>query len=228
MPCLILLVLSLSAARARAAAPSESALPSLDPAAATSGPVVPVLEPPSVPAGAAAAAPGAGLQPDDAFDPSVDRPRLGLGAARGATIATGIVALAVASEIERSNDVVIGCRWCEPGALDRWARDRLRWSNTWDAGDASDVLLLAVPLGTAAAAISLGLADGSPREVIEDVLVIAASLVVADSLTTGLKHGRRACARNAWAAGGPSVEGDMRSFVSAHTSRVSPPRRRRR
>ncbi len=49
---------------------------------------------------------------------------------------------------------------------------------------------------------------------------MAAALAIADPLTTGVKHATGRLRPEAWAAGGPRVEGDLHSFFSGHTSRV--------
>lgn len=94
------------------------------------------------------------------------------------------------------------------------------WKDRELATEASDVLLIAVPVASAAALVSLGIADGSAREVIEDGVVMAGALILADAVTMALKHGTARLRPHAWAAGGSSVEGDLQSFVSAHTSRA--------
>ncbi len=169
----------------------------------------------------AAAATPIDLQPRGVTEPAADPPGPRIGTAAATAIATGAFALWAASEIEQARDHVTGCRWCEPGRFDRWARDGLRWSATGSAGKASDLLLLGVPLGSAAAIAWLDASDGAPpRAVVEDVFVIAAAIAVTDPLTTGVKHATARLRPEAWAAGGPRVNGDLHSFFSGHTSRV--------
>jgi membrane-associated phospholipid phosphatase len=136
------------------------------------------------------------------------------------TLAASGVALWAASALETGADHVGSCRWCEPGRLDRWARARLRWSDEGRAADASDLLFVAVPLGSAAAVGWLGARDGGPREALEDVLAVAAAVAIADPLTTGVKHASGRLRPEPWDAGGARSPGDLRSFVSGHTSRV--------
>jgi membrane-associated phospholipid phosphatase len=168
----------------------------------------------------AVAAPAPDLQPHGMMEPAASRPRLRLGATSAAMVATGALALWGAMELELARDEVAGCRWCEPGAFDGWARHALRWNATGDAGEASDLLLVGIPVCSAAAIAWLAARDGARLEIVEDLLVYAAALVVADSVTTGMKHATARLRPHAWAAGGPSVEGDLHSFFSAHTSRV--------
>ncbi len=161
------------------------------------------------------------LQLPSTGEPAVDRPRLRVGKWSAATVAAGALVLWGASEIERANDEVTGCRWCEPGRFDLWVRDELRWGNTASAGKASDVLLLAVPLASAATVASLGAYDrAGAREIVEDVLVVAAAVLVTDPLTAGVKHAAARLRPQPWAAGGALAENDLHSFFSGHTSRV--------
>ncbi len=152
--------------------------------------------------------------------PAVDRPRLRIGPTAGALVVGSALALWGASAIEQSTDDVARCRWCEPDGFDRWVRDGLRWGDGRTAGDASDVLLLAVPLGSAAAVAWLAARDAGPRDAIEDLFVIAAAIAITDPLTSGVKHGSARLRPEAWAAGGPRGDGDLHSFVSGHTSTV--------
>lgn len=155
-----------------------------------------------------------------AFEVVPDRPRLRLGLRSASAIAGGALALWAASAAETGTDHVASCRWCEPGRFDLRVRDQLRWRDGDAAGDASDVLLLAVPLGAAAAVAWLGARDGGSREAIEDVLIVAAALAVTDPITTGVKHRSGRLRPGPWAAGGSRTDGDLHSFVSGHTSRV--------
>jgi membrane-associated phospholipid phosphatase len=115
---------------------------------------------------------------------------------------------------------VRACRWCEPGGLDLRARKELRWSDPAAAGEISNVLQLAVPLGSATAVAWLAARGGGSREVVEDVLAIAATVALADSLTTAMKHGTARLRPEPWASGRAPGEGDLHSFFSGHTSRV--------
>jgi membrane-associated phospholipid phosphatase len=148
-----------------------------------------------------------------------ERPALRVEPSTAAALGAGALALWGASAVEREADPVTRCRWCEPGRLDRWAREQLRW-RSGGAGRASDRLFLSVPLGSAAAVGWLAARDGHLREAAEDVLLVAAAIAIADPLTTGVKHATGRLRPGAWAAGAPRVEGDLHSFFSGHTSRV--------
>lgn len=159
--------------------------------------------------------------PAVADEPGRERPHLRVTLGSAATVTGAALTLWGASELEQANDRVTGCRWCEPGRFDRWARGQLRWRGTAGAGKASDVLLLAVPLASASAVASLGLYErAGAREVVEDVLVVGAALLVNDPLTTGVKHATARLRPGPWAEGGARTEEDLHSFFSGHTSRV--------
>ncbi len=149
-----------------------------------------------------------------------EAPPLRISGSAAAAIVAGALTLWGASALEQSADDVRGCRWCEPGNLDLWARDALRWRDPRAAGHASDLLLLGVPIGSAATVAWLSAREGTPAEVLEDLSLIAAAMILADPLTTGVKHGTARLRPDAWAAGGPRVEGDLHSFFSGHASRT--------
>jgi membrane-associated phospholipid phosphatase len=167
------------------------------------------------------AAAGAPLPVDPAREGvrAPDRPALrldgwGLAALAGGTLAVWGVGAAT------SDEPLVACRWCEPSQFDRGARDLLRWRDTKAAASASDTLLLAVPLGSLAAAAWLGGRDGGWREAAEDVLAVAGALALTAPITDMAKHGTARLRPGAWAAGGPSGEGDLHAFFSGHTSRT--------
>lgn len=147
-------------------------------------------------------------------------PQLRVGGSAAALITAGALTLWGASALERSRDDVRGCRWCEPGGFDRWSRDRLRWADPHAASEASDVLLLGVPIASTAAVAWLSWRHGTRVELLEDLSLLAASLLVTDSLTAGVKHASARLRPGPWASGGPRVDGDLHSFFSGHTSRV--------
>jgi membrane-associated phospholipid phosphatase len=152
-----------------------------------------------------------------ALPPSAAAPRLELGGRRAALLAAGALVLWGAAELERALDDVDGCRWCEPTGVDTWARRSLRWSDPAAAGSASDVVLYGVLAGSAVAVAALGAPDGRPREVLEDVYLVAVSVVIADALTRGIQHAT-ARPRPYVGAAGPQADRDLRSFFSGHTS----------
>jgi membrane-associated phospholipid phosphatase len=112
------------------------------------------------------------------------------------------------------------CRWCEPGRLDLEAREALRWSDPRAAGEISDALRLAVPLGSAAAVAWLAGRSGGSREAVEDLLAVATALAVTAPLTSAVKHGTARLRPAPWAEGRPGDGGELHSFFSGHTSLV--------
>jgi membrane-associated phospholipid phosphatase len=148
------------------------------------------------------------------------RPRLEVSRAGAAVLAGGILAAWTVGLAAEASGPPEGCRWCAPGALDRGARDALRWRHPAAAGEASDALRVAVPLGSAAAVAWLAARDGGAREALEDALAVGAALAIAAPLTTAAKHGTARLRPGAWAAGGPRGEGDLHSFFSSHASQA--------
>ena len=67
----------------------------------------------------------------------------------------GMLLLSGVSQLEANRLTAASCRWCEPDHFDRWARQRLRWTDTQAAGTLSTALVVAIPAG---AALTLGLA----------------------------------------------------------------------
>lgn len=150
-----------------------------------------------------------------------DRPSLHVDRSGAASILAGGLLLWGANALEQQADDPTRCRWCEPEGVDRLARRTLRWRDTDAAGNASDALFVAVPLGSAAAVAWLAARDGGGRrEILEDVLLVAAAVAVADPLTTAVKHGTARLRPQASDAGAPRVQGDLHAFWSGHTARV--------
>jgi hypothetical protein len=125
-----------------------------------------------------------------------------------------------AAAIQRQLDDSTQCRWCDPGGFDRWVRDELLWSDNGAAGTASDVAMWATMVGSAAAVGWQASREGDRREVIEDVLLVAASLAVTDGLTRIVQSGTDRLRPYAWASGGPQGERELRAFFSGHVSRA--------
>jgi membrane-associated phospholipid phosphatase len=157
---------------------------------------------------------------DLAARPEADRPRLEVRQRTAAAIGGTVLVLWAAAAVESSADTVTRCRWCDPPGVDRWGRRELRWRDADGANDAADVLLLAVPLASAAAVGWLAARNGSRREAVEDVLLVAASVALTDPLTRGVQHGAGRLRPEAWAEGRTPGDRDLRSFFSGHTSRV--------
>jgi membrane-associated phospholipid phosphatase len=169
----------------------------------------------AVPRGAAGAA--LPIEPAREAARAPDRPRLTVDGWGLAALAAGSLAVWGVGAAA-SGEPLDSCRWCEPGRFDRGVRDALVWRDTKGAGDASDKLKLAVPLGSLAAVAWLGGREGGSREAVEDVVAVAAAFAVTASFTGVVKHGSGRLRPAAWAAGGPSGEGDLHSFFSGHTS----------
>jgi PAP2 superfamily len=138
---------------------------------------------------------------------------------KGAAIVTGTaLVLWGAAALQRATDDVTGCRWCEPGQFDRWARDELRWSDTGAAGVASHVGLSLAVAGSAAAVAWQASREGDRREVIEDVFVVLASYAVTSGVTQIVQYATARTRPYAWASGAPTAGRDLRAFFSGHTS----------
>jgi membrane-associated phospholipid phosphatase len=152
--------------------------------------------------------------PDLAARPHLSLDRSGTAAVVGGALAAWMLSGSVAAKDTGS------CHWCEPEGFDLRARDALRWEHPGAAAAASDVLLVAVPLGSAAAVAWLGATEGGAREVVEDLSAMAAALAVTSSLTDAAKHGTGRLRPEPWAAGRTPSGGDAHSFFSSHTSRV--------
>jgi membrane-associated phospholipid phosphatase len=168
----------------------------------------------------AASRASASAQLDPALARPDPRPRLALSLAGAAAVAGGVAAAWTLGAAASSSRRLEACRWCAPGAFDRGVRDALRWSDPAAAGEASDALRVAVPLGSAAAVAWLAARDGGAREALEDVLAMGAALAAAAPLTTAVKHGTARLRPQAWAAGGARSEAELHSFFSSHASQA--------
>jgi membrane-associated phospholipid phosphatase len=161
------------------------------------------------------------VSPAAAALPPAPRPRLTVSAAGAAALAAGAGAAWSLAAAAGGAGRPGACRWCEPNALDRGARDALRWSDPAAAGEASDALRLAVPLGAAAAVAWLAARDGGGLvEALEDVLTVGAALAISAPLADAVKHGTARVRPDAWAAQGARGEHDLHSFYSGHASQV--------
>jgi len=153
-------------------------------------------------------------------NPVLHPPRLEVGVKRAALVTGAALVLWGAAELERVTDDVARCRWCEPTGFDRWARRELQWRDAGGASDASDVLLYGITLGSAATVAWLAASEGDRREVVEDVFLVAAAVAVTDALTRGVQHTSGRLRPQAWDAGEPRGDRDLRAFFSGHTSAV--------
>jgi membrane-associated phospholipid phosphatase len=132
-------------------------------------------------------------------------------------IVTGsALALWAAGELGASALVPDTCRWCEPPALDRRARDALRWGDPATAGLLSNVAVLALP---AALTARVYLASGGDlRRTGEDALVVAETVALTEVATTVVKVTVARRRPYAWAAGQRVSADDDLSFFSGHAS----------
>jgi membrane-associated phospholipid phosphatase len=117
------------------------------------------------------------------------------------------------------------CRWCEPTALDSWARDRLRWEDPAGARAASDLLAYAVlPAAAATQALVAARRGGDPwSEGFRDLLVVTEAATLAGAAGQLVKFGvarERPFVRARRRSGGPAVTDpdDLLSFWSGHTA----------
>jgi membrane-associated phospholipid phosphatase len=111
------------------------------------------------------------------------------------------------------------CRFCEPNAFDRWAREQLRWKDTRAAKLGSDVLLGAVSLGAAGALALAGREAGGGRAALEDLAITAEAFSVALLATEVVKLATGRVRPHVWADPARAGEGDANlSFWSGHTN----------
>jgi membrane-associated phospholipid phosphatase len=165
-----------------------------------------------------AAAGPADAPPADAAPPEPSTPGLTVDLASSASVTGGLLLLSGLAALEKDRLVAPACRWCEPPALDRWARGQLAWRQPARASSLSDALVVAVPAGAALALGAGAWQAGGWREAEEDLLVAAEAVAVATLLTEGAKYGAGRLRPSAWAAGGaPTAEGRL-SFWSGHSA----------
>lgn len=148
-------------------------------------------------------------RPDAAPGLSVDVP-VTAGVAGGALAAWGL------SELLKDDLAPASCRWCEPPALDRHARAKLRWSDAHAAGVLSDVLAVAIP-GSLTVGDWLS-AGRDARRAGEDVLVAVEAMALAGLGTQVVKFAVARRRPDAWARGSREDSEDDLSFFSGHAS----------
>lgn len=139
----------------------------------------------------------------------------------GPSLATSGGLLLVAGLISKEQAAITprACRWCEPGPVDRWARDTLRWSDPTKASQASDLLQVAVPLGAGLTLAILAVREGGGgREATEDVLAMTEAVAVATTLTTVAKVATARLRPEPWATGATPNVNDLHSFWSGHAA----------
>jgi membrane-associated phospholipid phosphatase len=101
------------------------------------------------------------------------RPELHVDLVRDAAIAATAFALSGALASSKDELGPTECRWCSTNRFDVWMRDRLRWGDTDAARLGSNVGVIVVPIGAAAAlALSSGL-DGPRQRMLEDFVLVA-------------------------------------------------------
>jgi hypothetical protein len=109
------------------------------------------------------------------------------------------------------------CRWCEPPQVDKWARDKLVWSNPSAANTASDAMQVLIP-AAAATTLWIQAAPHGRREVAEDLVVLAESATTGILVTQGVKYSVARLRQDAWARGTIETKDDVLSFWSGHTN----------
>ena len=137
---------------------------------------------------------------------------------RDGAIAVGAVAGSAFLGSLRDDLGTARCRWCEPGRLDAWAQDRLRWHDTAAGSVASNVAVLAVPAGLGALLAVPSLRDGARRRALEDLVLVAQAYGIT---TLGDHVPKLAAGRlRPYAVGATAFEStdDWRSFWSGRSS----------
>jgi hypothetical protein len=162
--------------------------------------------------------PADGAPPEAAL--ALRAPKLEVSGARAAAVAGTALVLWGAAAVQRELDDRTQCRWCEPGGFDRGVRDALLWTDNGDAGDASDLTLYAVTVGSGAAVAWQASREGDRSVVLEDVFLLVSAIAVTDGLTRIVQHGTGRLRPYAWASGGPTRERELRAFFSGHASRA--------
>jgi membrane-associated phospholipid phosphatase len=131
-------------------------------------------------------------------------------------ITGGAFGLWIGSELAKDSLAPSSCRWCSTPSIDATVRDAVVWSDPGGAKTVSDVLVLGVP---AAVALYDGLAVGSGRAALPDLLLIGEAVALSGLLAQTVKF--VAARQRPYALYGtlPS-EGvdDHLSFYSAHTT----------
>jgi membrane-associated phospholipid phosphatase len=160
-------------------------------------------------------------EPAPVAAPALRPPKLEVDRRRAALVAGTALALwGVAAVQGATRDELEDCRWCDAGDLDRWAREELRWSDVGEAGTLSDVGFFAVTAGAAAAVGWQAYRAAGRREALEDVLLVVASVLVADGLTQVVQQGVGRLRPYASDSPGPYTGRELRSFFSGHASRT--------
>jgi membrane-associated phospholipid phosphatase len=136
-------------------------------------------------------------------------------APRTAIVAGASLALVGVAELARDRLVPPTCRWCDPPALDRHARDAFLWSDPHAASVLSDVAVVALPVALAGADLA---ARGDARRAGEDALVAVESIALAEVGTEVVKFSVVRRRPGAVAAGARQSADDDLSFFSGHTS----------
>jgi len=128
----------------------------------------------------------------------------------------GALALWIGSEAAKDQLAPPECRWCQTSSLDARVRDLVVWSSTKGAANASNAMVVAVPLGVA---VYDGVRVGSLGAALPDVLLIGEAVALSGLIAQGTKF--IAARQRPYAYHGTQpLEGvdDHLSFYSAHTT----------
>jgi membrane-associated phospholipid phosphatase len=147
------------------------------------------------------------------------RPRLTIDFSTNAWVTGGLLAFTGATQYYADELSRSACQWCTPGQFDINARSALIWGDIKIAGTASDVAMVALPLGDALALFFMARADHARgREVAEDLLVFTEPVAVATALMQVAKFSALRLRPDSWARGGGTSSGSRMSFWAGHSS----------
>lgn len=135
-------------------------------------------------------------------------------------VLTGAMGLAAgAAQLEADRLAPPSCRWCDPPQIDRWARRQLLWKDTRSATTVGNLLLVAMPVGTAFTLGLLAHADGAGfREGAEDLLVMAEAVSVTMVVMQVSKYTTARLRPDAWAGSGSTTANSKASFFAGHSA----------
>jgi membrane-associated phospholipid phosphatase len=147
------------------------------------------------------------------------RPHLTIDMQRTLWVTSSLLVATGVSELYADRLAPKACRWCSPPQIDRWARNRLLWTDLKLASTISNAMMVAVPVGAALALVFSARADGAGgREVVEDVLVMTEAVSTATALMQVAKFTTGRLRPTAWASGGGISAGSRMSFWAGHSS----------
>jgi membrane-associated phospholipid phosphatase len=144
-------------------------------------------------------------------------PRLTLDLPFHLALATSMGALAGGAQLLADRLAPPACRWCDPPQIDRWARRELLWKDVKQAALIGNVLLLAVPAGTALTLGVLAGVDGASfREGAEDLLVMTEAVALTMVVMQVAKFTTGRTRPDAWAGSGSTTANSRSSFFAGH------------